>query len=179
MRKYLLLLSLLISIDIVAQNDSTSKSNFLLKITLKNHLPINVFKRNYSYGIGGALNSELKISNNLAFIFTPAYMRYFFNQKVNGISGSTGYLIIPGGLKYYMDNKIYVFAEAGIGVKTSKFGKESVFEYSAGAGFCIAKNIDASLEYSKGNGSTFAPENIGINLAYTFYMNRQFNKAAK
>ncbi len=176
MKKYFILLSLLISINIVAQNYDTSKSNLLLKISLKNHLPINVFKRNYSYGIGGALNAELKFLKQFGLMLSPAYTRYSYNQKNFGIPGSTGYIALQGGIKYYPIDKIYVSAIAGIGFKTSKFSKESGFAYSYGAGYFITKNIDVALEYSKGNGSTFAPENIGFNVSYAFFRNRQFKK---
>ncbi len=163
----------IIPFSLWAQKDTAIKSNLSFGITLKNHLPINNFKRTYSYGIGGAIIGELKITQKFSFILNPGYFKYLFNKKITGISGSTDYFLLLGGAKYYPGKKVYVRGESGVGIKTSKFGKESAFAYSGGAGLYVTKNIDVEMEYTKGNGTSFAPENIGLNAAYTFYSNRR------
>lgn len=167
MRKIIFPVLLLLSSHSFAQHQSL-RNKFLFSAGIENHLPVNEFANVYSYGLGISPSLQYHIADKLAIMGSPAFTIYFYKINSVGVSGSTGFFTLMGGLKYYVYNQAYVVFQGGLGVKISKYGKESSFAYSGGVGTGIARRFDVQLKYLRVGTSTLGPQAVGLRLAYVF-----------
>ena len=175
MKKLFLLAVIALTLTTVnAQNRAMSGSPIIFSIGVEPSLPIGDFHDiGYNFGIGGSLQGEYKVANDLGITLNAGYLNYSAKDyTINGVTfngGSFGIVPVMAGFKYYFSPKVYGHGQLGVSIGTSK-GASSNFTYSPGIGFYISNNIDLLLKYvgisgGSGGGSL---NSIGARLAYNF-----------
>ena len=169
MKKLLLIFAVTV-IATASLHAQSSKPVF--SIGVEPALPIGKFKDlGYNFGIGGSLQGEIKVANDLGLTLNAGYMNYsakditIGGSTVNG--GSFGVVPVLGGVKYYVSPKVYAHGQLGAAIGTSS-GSSTSFAYTPGIGFMLSKNFDVLLKYVGYSRKGENLNSIGARLAYSF-----------
>lgn len=161
----------LISIMTAKAQEMGSKS-IIFSIGVEPSLPIGDFHdAGYNFGIGGSIQGEHKVAEDLGLTLNVGYMNYsakdisVFGTNYNG--GNFGIVPVLGGFKYYFSPKVYGHGQLGVGIGTSK-GAGTEFAYSPGLGFMVSRNVDVLLKYLAYSSSGSTLGTVGARLAYNF-----------
>ena len=104
-----------------------------------------------SFVIGGSLQGDFKVASELALTLSAGYKSW----QVKG-GGSSGFVPVLGGIKYYFTPMVYGSGQLGITFSTES-GGGSAFTYAPGIGFKVSDNFDILAKYTgmsvKGGGS--------------------------
>lgn len=145
----------------------TSSSPVKFSLGVEPSLPIGTFGDAYSFGIGGSVQGELKVADELGLTLNAGYINYS-GKDVGGFKvPSSGIIPVLAGAKYYAAPSFYIHGQLGASFGTSTGGGTN-FTYSPGIGFMASKNFDILLKYvgySQTGGSSSA---IGARVAYVF-----------
>lgn len=150
-------------------NLAEENKRFELNVGIENQIPVNDFAVFYHYGLGISLTAEYKIIKNLSFTFDPAYVNYFYRIKSVDVTGSTPYIILPAGFKYYLPYKIFVEGQLGLAIKMLEGQKEDALAFSGGVGVYPGKKFNVEIKYAKIKAITTAPENICLRIGYSVF----------
>ncbi len=152
-----------------SQSDNLKTSRRLVfNVGIENLLPIGNFAQFYNYGLGISAEVEYKLSPDFSFTFDPGVINYFYNTKSVNVTGSTSYLTLLGGGRYYFPYKIFIDGQIGLAEKIDKEQKEKALAFGGSAGIYLNKKITAEFKYIKIKSITSAPETIGLRIGYTF-----------
>ena len=168
MKKVLIVLALtIVSTSFLKAQDKTSPSANIFSVGLEAALPIGTFGDFYSFGIGGSVQGEHKISTNTGLTLNLGYITYSVKSSLG--SGHFGVIPVLAGVKQYFSSSIYGQAQLGAAFGTTS-GSGTNFTYSPGIGFILGKNFDVLVKFvgisgGSGGGSL---NSIGARLAYDF-----------
>ncbi|MEO6639032.1 MAG: hypothetical protein ABIN25_12200, partial [Ginsengibacter sp.] len=142
MKKVILALSLFFILMVKVN----AQGQIRFSIGVEPSLPIGDFHdAGYNFGIGGSLQGEYKVADDLGLTLNVGYMNYSAKDiTVGGVTfngGSFGVAPVLGGFKYYFSPKMYGHGQLGVGIGTSK-GAGTSFAYSPGIGFMLSNNVD-------------------------------------
>ena len=149
-----------------AQDKASTNPN-VFSLGLEASLPIGTFGDFYSFGIGGSVQIEHKISQQTGLTLNIGYISYSVKSSLG--SGHTAFIPVLAGVKQYFSPSIYGHAQLGASFGSGS-GGGTYFTYSPGIGFVISKNIDALVKFvgisgGSGGGSL---NSIAVRLAYNF-----------
>ena len=146
-----------------ARGSASGMSGF--SIGLEGGVPIGENGKPYSHILGGSLQYEAKPAVDIGITVSGGYLNYTFKESWGG--GSSSFVPVLGGVKYYFSPNAFLHAQVGAAVGT-RSGQGTSFAYSPGIGFKLSPNIEATVKYSGISNKAGAIENIGARLAYNF-----------
>ena len=172
MKRLILLMAVIaISMAAVQAQNGISPKKTTFSIGVEPALPVGDFGDFYSFGIGGSLQVEHKVADDLGITLNAGYINYsgkdyrIGSTEIDG--GNIGIVPVLAGVKYYFTPKVYGHAQLGAGIWTEK-GASTAFAYSPGIGYYFSEHFDILLKYvgysQKGSNSN----SIGARLAYNF-----------
>jgi hypothetical protein len=140
-----------------AQSGNAKSLSFSAGIELGSFNPI--FKG--IYGVGGTVQADYGIANNLALTLNTGYISF------TG-TGSGGFIPVLVGGKYTTHKKIYASLQTGLVFNTpASSAKKSEFAIVPGLGYNITNNLDVLVKYL-GIVDNGISNNICLRLGYTF-----------
>ena len=184
MKKLLLASAILIaaSTSSFAQKDSKEDSKPLsFSIGAEGSLPLGTFGNSYSFGFGGSVQGDYKVSDNFAITLNAGYLTYSA-KSITIITGfnpitfapiygtftpaALGAIPVLAGGKYWFSPNVYGSGQLGL-TFFSGSGTGSNFTYAPGVGVKFSQ-FDVLLKYIgiSGNGSSLNA--VGLRFAYTF-----------
>ncbi|HTE01206.1 MAG TPA: hypothetical protein VK668_18095 [Mucilaginibacter sp.] len=131
-------------------------------------LPLGDASEVFSTVIGGSLKLELPTGTNTFFTLSAGYSAYLTKSEFKdlGAPGSTGFVPIKAGIKYYSDGNFFLEGQAGI-VFSTESGGGHLFVYSPGIGYSFIGGFEVGVRYEAwtNNGTT---GQVGLRLGYRF-----------
>jgi len=128
-------------------------------------------------GVGGLdIRLEKSISNRFTGTITAGYEHYFSSNDMPAkghyvYTGTANVFPVKAGLKFFVDQNIYVGGEAGAGLGLSR--GTSSFLYSSSVGYTFRNGPDLSLKYEGFSRNTIA-SGLMLRLAYGLDLNKRF-----
>ena len=119
-------------------------------------------EKGLSFVIGGSLQGDFKVASDLDLTANAGYKSW---QAKGG--GSTGFIPVLGGIKYYFAPEVYGSGQLGISFSTEN-GGGSWFTYAPGIGFKASPNFDILAKYTGMSKNSINFNEIGVRLAYPF-----------
>lgn len=161
-----------------AQNESMSAPNSkktLVSVGANLGVPVTA---GYKIAYGADLQIDIPFANKLFGTVSGGYENYSYKTVHVGTEivpeGSTNFIPVLAGIKYFFSDKFYGHGEAGYTFSTTKNGGGS-FTFAPSVGYYFCKNFDASVKYiniGQTNSSlAYGGKSIGsaqLRLAYTF-----------
>ncbi len=166
-------LILLLSATFFAANAQTkgrraaarSANTSIFSIGLEGGIPVGENGKIYSSIIGGSLQYETKPDRDLGITLSGGYLNYTIKSRYGG--GSTGFVPLLAGVKYYFTPVAFFHAQLGAAIGT-KTGQGTSFAYSPGIGFKLSRNIDAEIKYMGISNKGGSINDVGARIAYNF-----------
>lgn len=164
MKKVLIAMTLvtIITCSVRAQSKSGSNPN-IFSIGAELSLPVGTFGNVYSFGIGGSVQLEHKISSDAGLTINAGYIYYSVKSAYG--SGGSGLIPLMAGVKYYFTPMVYGHAQLGAAFSTATGGGTS-FVYSPGIGFILGRNFDALIKFVGFSTSGSTSNTVGLRVAY-------------
>ena len=166
MKRFLFLILLLSSLQIMAQDEPLKKA-----ISLGAELGIPNASV-YSIGVGVSGKAEFPVSGKVAITVTAAYSAFFYKSNLFDNSktfAAAQFIPLKAGAKYYFNPGVYFEGELGTAIETN-YLKQDLFAFSLGPGFLIPVNekhsVDFGLRYEKW--SNHQVQQTAIRFAYRF-----------
>ena len=165
---YTFVFLVLITGSLYAQKNQGITNPFTLSVGPEIQVPVGFFANYHSVGFGATAQGEYRVSQNFGLTLNAGFL--LFPVKSTS-TGSTTYLPVLGGVKYWLSDKSYIHGQLGIALPTTPGGQGN-FTYSPGIGFQLSRSIDALIKFvgissndasSNGLGNT-----VGLRLAYSF-----------
>jgi hypothetical protein len=119
----------------------------------------------YSFVIGGSLQGDFHVASDLALTLSAGYKSWQVKKDFGG--GSTGFIPVLGGIKYYFTPIVYGSGQLGVSFSTES-GGGSVFTYAPGIGFKVSNNFDILAKYTGMSKNGTSLDEVGVRLAYAF-----------
>lgn len=155
-----------------ARRSNSGTTNF--SIGVEAGVPVGQFPKGfqnpYSFIVGASLQVESHVASDLGLTGSLGYLSYSYKTNYQNNSnggGSTGFVPLMGGVKYYFSPSVFGHAQLGAAFGTSS-GQGTSFAYSPGIGFNISRNIDAEIKYLGISNSAATLGSVGVRLAYNF-----------
>lgn len=166
MKRFLFLILLLSSLQIMAQDEPLKKA---FSIGAELDIP-NVSV--YSIGVTVSGKGEFPVSDKVAITATAAYSAFFYKSNLFGNSktpAAARFIPLKAGVKYYINPGIYFEGELGTAIEMN-YLKQDLFAFSIGPGFLIPINekhsVDFGLRFEKW--SQHQVQQTAIRFAYRF-----------
>ncbi|MCX8020241.1 MAG: porin family protein [Chitinophagaceae bacterium] len=155
------LIALLITSFILYGNlAAQAPDGFQFGVGIRLGLPIGDFADVNSFGVGGELQGEYGFSKNFSAVVNAGYTNFFGKEiNVGSITVKTdnlGFIPVLAGVRYYPSEKIFLGAQAGVGIFTSSGNSEAGFSWQPGIGY-NAQKFQTALFL---NGTNYANENF-------------------
>jgi hypothetical protein len=175
--KKLLLAAIVFSIlTIGAQAQSQAKSGgFKFGVGLDLALPTGNFGTVTSFGIGGQVQGELMLADNISGIASVGYQSFLGKSFPDGAGGtfkySYGLIPILVGARFYPSEQFFVGAQIGVGLLHASYSglssNTSGFDYLPQVGY-VAGPLQFTLGYNgvSASGGTFG--SMQLSAVYTF-----------
>lgn len=157
--------------NVNAQSKDPAMNGPKLGIGAEFAFPMGNYGDLYKMGYGGSLNYQHPVAPNLNLTVSAGYLG-FKTKDFLGFSGTSGYIPVKVGARYFVAENFYLNGEIGAAFDASK-GDGTSFIYSPGAGveFPVAdkSSIDLGVRY-EGWGKQFGvtPSFIGVRAAFNF-----------
>jgi hypothetical protein len=155
-----------------AQDDKASDKPLSFSVGVEASLPFGDYGDVYSFGIGGSVQGDYKLSSDLAVTLNAGYISYAGKSVTYPIIGTIkadalGLVPVLAGIKYWFSPNIYGSGQLGLTFATGKGNSGSNFTYVPGVGFKVSQ-FDFLLKYTgmSTEGSSFSA--IGLRAAYNF-----------
>jgi hypothetical protein len=165
MKKLLLLFVVVAGAAFSASAQSSSSESGKFSIGLEAGLPIGDIKdAGASLFIGGSLKYDQPIATGTFFTFSAGYTSLKFKDEFGG--GSTGFVPVKAGIKYFLAESFYGEAQVGAAFGTES-GSGTAFAYSPGIGYAFGGGLDLGVRYEawSKNGTI---SQVAARLAYSF-----------
>jgi hypothetical protein len=121
-----------------------SKDGGKFSIGFEAGLPVGDIHHIASSILGGSLKYDLPIAESTWFTISAGYSSLKFKDIVEG--GSTGFIPVKAGIKYYLNQGF--FAEGQLGaVFSTESGGGTAFAYSPGIGYTFDGGFEAGVRY--------------------------------
>jgi len=161
-----------------AQTESMSapaSKKTLVSIGLNLGVPVT---SGYKIAYGADLQLDIPLASKLYGTVSGGYENYSYKALDEGLitvpEGSTNFIPVLAGVKYFFSDKFYGHGQAGYTFSTTKNGG-GAFTFAPSVGYYFSKNFDASIKYVN-IGSTnaklaYGGKSIGsgeLRLAYNF-----------
>lgn len=167
--------------DAPTPKSSSSKQEFRLSVGPEAGLPVGDFRNAYNWMIGGSVQADIPVIQNLYVTVTAGYNNFFIKDGLKQQGGKDMQLVpVKAGLKYFPVGDIfYVQGQAGVSFLTNKSDlsadKSAAFVYAPQIGALVKlapKNYldigfrweGTSSFYNGGSEANF----LGLRVAYTF-----------
>jgi len=126
-----------------------AKQEFRLSVGPEVGLPIGSFKDSYNWSIGGSVQADIPIVQNLYATVNAGYNNFFVKDELKQLGGKNMQLIpVKAGLKYFPVGDIfYVQGQAGVSFLANK----SDLQADKSAAFVYAPQIGAMLKLAPKN----------------------------
>ena len=126
-------------------------------------LPVGIFSSVYSFALGGTIKAELPVSQKFLVTLNAGYYRFLRKGGGEGI----GFIPFLGGFKYHFDPKVFIDAQAGIGIPTVS-NNGTALCFITGIGYDISKKMQVAGNFTGFGKYGYVIGNIGVELAYYF-----------
>lgn len=125
---------------------------------------------------GVDIRLEKAFSNRLSGTLTAGYIRNFNNRPIVQqdhwvYTGTRDVIPVKAGLKFFVQDDIYVGGEAGVGLGLAH-GTNS-FLYSPSVGYAFKNGLDVSLKYEGFSRNTIAND-LSLRLAYGINLDKRY-----
>lgn len=122
----------------------------------------------YDVGLGFSLKYESAVTKQLAVTISGGYTGFFVKNNLTayGAQSIFGYIPVKGGLKYYVNENIYVEGQGGVTFSTESGGGTAI-AWSPGIGYNLGGGFDMGVRYESWshNGSL---NQAGLRFSYSF-----------
>jgi len=156
-------------------NSGTYSKKALFGIGLNLAVPVT---SGWKIGYGADLQLDIPTSQKLFITVSGGYENYSYKAIMAGPvtipEGSTNFIPVMGGIKYFFSDKFYGHGQAGYTFSTTS-GGGGAFTFAPSIGYNFSRNFDASLKYvniGETNSSlSYGGKQIGsaqLRLAYNF-----------
>jgi hypothetical protein len=161
MKKLFLLLAIVggTTFTTFAQSD---KSRF--SIGFEGGIPLGDAKDVYSVALGGSLKYELPIATSTKFTLSGGYTAFKIKDDFGG--GSSGFVPLKAGIKYFFNEGFYGEGQVGA-VFSTESGGGTAFAYAPGIGYALEGGFDIGVRY-EGWSHDGTISQIGVRIAYGF-----------
>lgn len=159
------------------QAQSSSKSGgFKFGVGLDLALPTGNFGTISTFGIGGQVQGEYMLADNISGIASVGYQSfagksYDFGGGVSGKYPSTGLIPILVGARFYPSEQFFVGAQIGVGLLHESFqgvsSSTSGFDYLPQVGY-VAGPLQFTLGYNGASASGGTFSSVQLSAVYTF-----------
>jgi len=160
---------------------AAAKQEFRLSVGPEIGLPIGSLKDSYNWNLGGSVQADIPVVQNLYVTVNAGYNNFFIKDEFKQVGGKNMQLIpVKAGLKYFpVGNIFYVQGEAGVSFLANKSDlqadKSTAFVYAPQIGALLKlapKNYldigfrweSTSTFYDGGSYANF----LGLRVAYSF-----------
>jgi len=150
----------------------TVKAQSPIKFSLgaEAHLPVGDFSKTSSFGVGGTVQADYALDDQLAITLHTGYL-HFIGKEYTVLSTTykddRGIIPLLGGIKYTFNGNVYASAQLGASFGTEKNSGTS-FTYAPGLGYKFSPNFDALLKYTGWSNDGANTSAVGLRVAYTF-----------
>jgi len=165
MKKSLLLFVIVAGAALSASAQSSSSESGKFSIGLEAGLPIGDIKdAGGKLFIGGSLKYDQPIATGTFFTISAGYTSLSFKDTYGG--GSTGFVPVKAGIKYFLAESFYGEAQLGAAFSTES-GGGTAFAYAPGIGYSFGGGLDLGVRYEawSKNGTI---SQVAARLAYSF-----------
>jgi hypothetical protein len=146
MKKLLLVVFILFSLELSAQTNATSALSAGLELAIPSNSVYNI-------GTGASIKGELPLANPLSLTLTGGITTMFYKSNLFNSSRTPGaavFIPLKGGLKWYFNKAVYAEGEAGAALETN-YDKKTSFAFSIGPGFVVpagdSHGVDIGFRY--------------------------------
>lgn len=135
-------------------------------------LPLGDFGTAYSFGIGGELQGEFGLADNISGVVTTGYTSFLGKSIDDGQGGSykvpaVGLIPILAGARFYPDKMFFIGFQAGYGILTGGGSSTGAFDYRPSAGVNLDQ-IQFILSYNGLSKSGETSSSLGVSAIYKF-----------
>lgn len=125
----------------------SSSSSFTVAGGVRLGVPIGSFSDSHSFGIGGELQGEAKITDNVSIPISAGYT-HFFGKDVDGYKvEGVGLIPILAGIRVYASPQFFVGGKVGYGILTGGGESTGAFNYEPQIGINSQK-FQVALGYN-------------------------------
>jgi hypothetical protein len=157
--------ALIVSLSVMCLGAQAQSGRGGFSIGLEAGLPVGENAKPYSHVIGGSLQYEIKPATDMGITINGGYQNWGIKNSYGG--GSTSFVPLLAGVKYYFAPRAFFHAQLGAAVGTAS-GQGTSFAYSPGVGINLGPNVDAELKYSGISNKGGNLDNVGLRLGYNF-----------
>ncbi len=118
----------------------------------------------YSFAIGGDVRLQKDFTENISGIMSVGYNDFSLKSP---LSGSTGFIPVKAGAKFFVAESLYLSGELGAGFGT-KSGSGTSFLYAPGVGYAWNTGLDLSARYEGASNNGFTLGQVALRVAYGF-----------
>jgi hypothetical protein len=129
-------------------------------------LPVGNFHNIASSIFGGSLKYELPIAPSTLFTISAGYSSLKYKDFLGFDGGSSGFVPVKVGIKYYIENGFFAEGQLGATFATGD-GGGTLFAYSPGVGYTFAGGFEAGVRY-EGWSKNGTIGQAALRLAYRF-----------
>lgn len=151
-----------------AQTTTTSSASGggKLNIGFEAGLPLGDVSNAYNKVIGGSIKYEAPTGKNTFFTLSAGYNSFLVKSEFKDFAGSSGFVPIKAGIKYYSDGNFFLEGQAGV-VFSTEGGGGHAFVYSPGIGYSFTGGFEAGVRY-EGWVNDGTVSQLGLRLGYRF-----------
>lgn len=159
-RVFLSLAIVAIAFGAQAQKSSSAETGFKLAIGPRVGIVVGDYDQVFGLVIGGELQGEYKISNDASITIASGYTNYSGKHNL----GSTGFVPVLAGARYYPSAKVFIGGRLGASFNTES-GGGTWFTYEPQIGLNSEK-FQVALGYNGASKSSVTLANIGLTAVY-------------
>lgn len=146
-----------------AQSEKAEAKPFTFSVGVNAGLPIGDFKPFYSFVIGGDIQGQYSVAENLGLTLSAGYLNY---SGKDGVESSSAIPVLAGVKYYFTPGGFYGHAQLGVSFLSD--GGGSAFTYAPGIGYNLSPNFDLGVKYQAFTKNSVTGSFIGLRAAYNF-----------
>lgn len=151
--------------------DKTEAKNLTFSVGLEAAIPFGDFADSYSFGIGGSVQGDYKVADQVAITLNAGYITYAgksfdLGQGISFKPKALGLIPVLAGVKYHFSDNIYASAQAGLSFASGS-GSGSNFTYAPGVGFKFSQ-FDILAKFTGISATGGSLNSFGLRAAYNF-----------
>lgn len=163
MKKVLFTLALAIAAFAVNAQDKAAAKKFTIGGGATLGIPVGDLSAGSSFTVGADVQGEYAASENFGLTISAGYQNFLAK---NG-GGSSGFIPVLAGARYYFNEKFFGSAQAGISLSTVS-GGGSAFTYAPGIGYKVNDKLDFTAKYQAATQNGFTSAFAGVRVGYKF-----------
>jgi hypothetical protein len=132
-------------------------------VGINSGVPVGIANSAYSFTFGGNIKAELSTSQKFLITLSAGYYQFLRKGGGEGVA----FLPVLGGFKYHFEPKVFITAQAGIGIPTLQ-NVGTVFCFVPGIGYNITKKLEVTGNFTGFGQYGYVIGSMGIELTYYF-----------